>query len=298
LVNIVTQHIILNGIDHHYYTRFILPKTELWCFTVGMGEQSVMMQLGKAFLKGADPELGRVMLAMGVSKVSEKPFKGDFNVWWGYDNNPDFVHQYLEHTTVKPDLALACSNRLYSALYEAGLNTMMLPYGVGEDFKPLGLPRAGCGYVGGDSKSLEQKQLILAPFLNRPDFEWRAHKPTDKWLSANELNEWYNHKQVVFGLSNLNCSVWHQIGNRIFETYASGTPIIFPRHPGFMETFGFPQPYPVDKVGDVERWVNVIQKDYPKHVKKSKALSMVVRSKHMYKDRLEKLFNRLKEMRK
>jgi hypothetical protein len=263
-----------------------------------MGEQSTMMQLGKAFLKGTDPELGRIMLAMGVSKVAEKPFKGDFNVWWGYNNDPNFIEQYLEHTTVKPDLTLACSDRLFDALDEAGLYTMLLPFGVGEDFQPLHLPRVGLGYIGSGDKTAEQKQLMLAPFLNRRDFEWKGHKSSDRWFNETELNTWYNHKQVVFGLSNNNCSVWHQISNRTFETYASGTPLIFPRHPGFTETFGFPQPYPVDKIGDVERWVNVIQKDYLKHVKKSKALSMVIRSTHTYINRLEKLFNRLKEMRK
>lgn len=294
----VTQHIKLNGIDHHYYTRFIKPKTELWIFTVGMGDQAVMAQLGNTFLKAEDPELSRIILSLGASKVSEKPFKGDVNVWWAYDNNPDFIQHYLQHTTVKPDLALACSKRLFDALESAGLNTMLLPLAVGEDFKPLNLEREGYGYAGGDSKSVEQKQLMLEPFLNRSDFEWHGCKASDEWFTETKLNEWYNRKRIVFGLSNLNCSYWHQIGNRIFETYASGTPIIFPRHPGFMETFGFPQPYPVDKIGDAERLAYLIEKDYPKHVKTCEALSAIIRSKHTYNDRLEKLFKRLKEMRK
>jgi hypothetical protein len=298
LVNIVTQHIILDGLDHHYYTRFIKPKTELWVFTVGMGEQSMMMQMGKAFLKASDPELGRIMLSLGSSKIAEKPFKGDFNVWWAYDNNPDFIQHYLERATVKPDLTLACSKHLLTALNEADLNTMLLPMATGEDFKPLNLTRTGTGYCGGDTKSLEQKQLMLTPFLNRSDFEWHGRKASDEWFTETKLNEWLNSKQVVFGLSNLNCSFWHQISNRIFDTYASSTPLIFPRHPGFEETFGFEQPYPVDKIGDVERWTYLIEKDQGKHLKKCRSLSNMVLEVHSYSNRLDKLFKMLKEMKK
>jgi hypothetical protein len=218
------------------------------------------------------------------------------NVWWGWGGTKDFIQRYLERVTVQPDLALACSKRLLDGFTDAGLDAMLLLAGVGEAFKPLRLHREGLGFAGGDNKSVEQKRLMLEPFLNRGDFEWHGCKASHEWFSEEKLNEWYNRKQVVFGLLNGNSTLWHQMSNRVFETYASGTPLIFPRHPAFEEAFGFPQPYPVDKVGDVEEWVKVIQKDYPNHLKKAKALSAEVRSVHSYRRRLGGLFRRLKEM--
>jgi len=298
--NTVTRYITLdvNGhpFSHHYYTRFIKEETELWCFCNGLGEQSMMNQLGTAFLDGEDPHLGRIILVLGTGLVAEKPFKGNFNIWWAWGGSETFISEYLEKTTVKPDLALACSKRLFDALEHERLNTIMLPLGVGSEFKPLHLKRQGLGYAGADNKSEEQKQLMLAPFMERSDFAWHARRVTDEWWSETQLNEWYNSRQIMFGLMNANSTFWHQVGNRIFETYASGTPLVFPRHPMFKETFGFPQPYPVDKIGDAEAYVHEILGDFESVLSKFEMISEKVRKEHGYAQKLTQLFQKLKQV--
>jgi hypothetical protein len=257
-----------------------------------------MNQLGETFYAAEDPELGRIVIAFGEGLVAQKPYRGDVNVWWAWGGTRDFISRYVENATVKPDLSLACSKRLLNGLTEAGLDAMLLPLGACSHYKPLHLHREGFGYVGGDNKSPEQKRLMLSPFIGRSDFEWHGRRASDEWFNEEKLNEWYNRKKIVFGMSNFNCEYWHQISNRTFETYGSGTPLIFPRHPAFEETFGFPQPYPVDKEGDVEGWVKVMQKDYPKTLETFETLSIIIHEHHSFCDRWNRLVARLKEMQK
>jgi hypothetical protein len=288
-------------VEHHYYTRFIAEETELWMFGVGLGDQAIMQQLGESFLEYCrknDPALGNIMVSLGLTATAFYPYKGDFNLWWTWGDRPDWLKYYLNKTTVKPNLCLCPSKTVQKTIEENNLPSLYCPLGVGDRFQPLNLQRQGLGYSGSDAKSTLQKNLILTPFLKRPDFEWRGKSVTDEYFTLQKLNEWYNKKQIVFGMLNEHSYNLNILANRIYESYASGTPLIFPRHNGFEEVFGFPQPYAVDREGDAEKYVAGILADYEVVQAKFMEYGKITREKHNYRNRLETIFQRLREMHK
>ena len=295
-----SKYILVEGklIEQNHYTRFIQPKTELWMFGVGLGDQAIMQQVGETFLDMPDPALGRIMLSMGVTATAFYPYKGDWNLWWAWGDRPDWISYYLSKVTVKPQLYLCGSKRVQDEINQSATETLYCPLGVGDRFKPLHLKRAGLGYSGSDAKTPEQKRLILNPFIERADFEWHSRKLTDEYFTLDKLNHWYNTKQVLFGMVNENCSVLDVVPNRVYETFASGTPLVMTAHPGFMETFGFKQPYAAEKEGDAERHVQRILGNPEQALKECEELSLIIRTRHHYSNRLSTIFNRLKEMRR
>jgi len=283
-------------VNVHHYQRFITEETELWCFGAGLGDQTVIQQVGLAFLEVAKEfALGKIMLSFGSTLSALHPYKGDFNVWWSWGDRPDYVDFYLQNAVVKPSLCLALSRKAEKEMAEKNLHTLHLPLGVGAVFHPLNLERKGFGYAGLDIKSEQQKTMMLKPFLNNPEFEWHGKGLTNKiagWFTLEQLNEWYNRKLIVFGMINERSVEQEFLPNRVYETLASGTPLVFPRIPAF-KTFTFDYPYLSSSVEETVEIVKMIQACPEKHLKRLNEIAVVVQKNHNYEDKVRLLLKTL-----
>lgn len=291
-----SKFVEVNGhyMEHHYYTRYIGAKTEIWFFGVGLGDLACMQQMGDAFLeicdRGDDPELGRIMVSHGSTVTALQPYKGDLNIWHAWGDRPDWVEYYLSKVSIRPDLCLCISHGVQKHLEKYGFNTFYSPLAVGRFFKPLGLERKGLGYCGNPTKSKRQYAAVIDPIANRLDFEWHGRNPKDEWWTLPRLNEWYNTKQIVFGMSNEYNIDLAFMSNRVFETLASGTPFIYFKHSGFEETFGYNYPYQTECAEETQALIDIILEDYPVHLARFAKYSEDVLKNHNYVSRLERLF--------
>jgi len=299
-----TKHILVEGnlFEVHYFTRFLGDYTDLYFFGSGLGEQALMTQMGDSFLtmvdNGEDPHLGRIMISMGVSETSYIPWKGDHNLYWGFGgtgDDPDWINTYMKKVAITPDLFLCTSKLMKKEVERFGCNAMYLPAGVnGRYFKPLGSARIGLGYTGLDSKPQYQKEAVLGPVLSRSDFEWIGRDPQGKFLLIEELNEWYNSKQIVFNMTSPRNLKWRMISNRMYEVYASGTPCITFRYPGVSEEFGFTVPYQTTNADVTVDYVKSILENYDDVVGMFHEYSCLILNNHNYFVRLETLFENLR----
>ena len=277
----------------HYFTEFKKKETVMKCFGVGLGDQAVMLQLGQAFLDNPDPELGNISVSFGTTTTALKPWKGDFNVWWAWGDRPDWINYYLHNTSYKPDLCLCPSFEVKKQIVEAGLYGIYCPLATGTVFHPLNLKRSGLGYAGLDSKSDKQKELTISNYLER--LEWHGR---DSWTTLDKLNEFYNRKAALFGMINELSLSLEALPNRVFETLASDTPLIFPKHPGFMELFKKEYPWQTSSADETAKFVEEILADYPVASEKAQTWGKLVREEHSYESRLNVLFSALKELKR
>ncbi len=297
-----TLYLLINHqylINHHYYTRFMADETELWCFGCGLGEQAIVDGLGEAFLRyceAEDPRLGRIVLSIGVNATSFFPYKGDLNLWWAFGDHKRIVEDHFERTTVKPDLLLCPSRIIQEIVKSHGLPSLYLPFGASDRFKPLNLQRKGLGYAGNPLKPTEQYAILLDPFKDRADFEWSSKHRDDPYLTLEQLNEFYNRKQIVFGMIGGHCQNLHLIPNRMYETLASGTPFITGRY-DLEDTFSFKYPYMTDSREETVGLVDEVLADYPRHLAVFAEYSRNVREKHSLDVRLKTLMEHLKQWR-
>lgn len=281
-------------LSHVLYTRFIGDKTEFWFFGCGLGDQAVISQIGDAFLdlckEGKDPELGRVMFSFGNGPTSNLVYEGDINIRWtiGVTGYTDWFNEYERNKKIKPDLYLCASQKILDKINEEGLKGILFYQGVGKTFKQLNNERKGLGYAGLDTKPPEMKNIMLGPALER-GLEWVSKNPSKGFMSLPELNEWYNSKQIVFGMDWPGNEIYGVVTNRVFETIASGTPFIQYRLKTLNNTLGFNYPYQSSSYEETEELIEKILGDYDSVSEEFGMYSWMVRSNHSYTSRLEEL---------
>lgn len=283
--------------SHHHYKRFIELNTELWTFGTGLGDVALMEQIGEAFhdyiQTHGDPALGNIMMSIGLTATSVHPYEGDFNVWWAWGSE-DFIAEYLKETTVTPSHVLAPSRIIERLFLECGVKPLYLPLGVGKAFHPLHRVRQGLGYAGDPIRPQEQRDAIVSPIIGRRDFEWHAKSADDEWFTLERLNEWYNSKCIVFGMSNPYALRYGLVSNRFYETWASGTPLITYTNPALDELFPH-YPYQSSTAACTVELVDGILGDYARHHEYFIKLSELVRKEHSMLGRIERLMEWLKK---
>lgn len=243
--------------------------------------------------RNGDPGLGSIVLVAGGFMPSE-PFKtGDVTLYWWYsfgpfDDEPDrFLPDYFRpNIAVKPDLMLCGSKRIQQEAREAGYSTLYFPIGT-YGYEPLGLGREGMGYAGSREHKAESKvQGLMGPFIPRDDFEW-----VDDLQTIAELNLWYNSKLLTFGLTKEGQRKWGVVNSRVFETLATGTPLLMPEHPTLEEVLGFDYPYQISQPQEAKEKVDSIEQEPEETLAEFAEYAERVREDHSYVERLRTLFN-------
>jgi len=241
------------------------------------------------------------VISAGVCRTAFMPYRGEINCdWAGGGSTPDnqWLSRVLNNISVKPDVFLCASKKVLVEVEEAKYKGLYLPAGVGSIFKPLNLKREGIGYAGLDSKTAEQKRIVLEPAMSLEGFEWISNKQWNKFLTLSELNKWYNGKQILLGMVTLQNLNLNMMSNRVFESLASGTPFITYRHKAIDETLGFPYPYQTSTQTETAALIDEILNNFETTIKRFKGYSKQVLEKHHYTKRLATLFKYLQELKR
>lgn len=286
----------------HFYSRYFSDETELWLFGCGLGDQTLIYQLGGAFLDYVDylgdPGLGKIMISLGHGASAFYPYRGDYNVAWAWGVKAEEIPTYLDKFQgVKPQLLLNAYRRMRKKAEELGYETLRFCSGVGHSFNPLGLKREGLGYTGLDNKGEKQKSIVLAPAMKRGNFEWINREPTqDSYLTVEGLNEWYNRKQIVLGMLSPDRLDMDFLPTRLFETLGSGTPFITYKLTGLEEHYGRDYPYQTTSREQTEQLIDEMLDDYEATLEVILDYSEYTHEHHSYFKRIQILINKLKEI--
>ena len=263
--------------------------------TVGIGDVMIAKQVCEAFIRYCeqygDPGLGHVVITAGAWPPNFRPERGDHNVywWWSMNGREDWLDFYIGNIATKPDTIACLSTWCSSYAQSRAYKTVSLPLGVGEHFLPLHNPRAGVGYGGSrNHKDSSQIDSIVAPFCEQADFEW-----VDSLTTPQELNCFYNRKQIVLGMTEVFQERAGMVNNRVFEVLASGTPFIIHRHRALQETLGFDYPYQSSCADETLRLAGEILMNFPKHRDVFREYSRIVLARHTYDHRVGTLVNHL-----
>lgn len=286
-----------NTYQIHHNTSFHGEKTKLYLVGVGLGDITVIHQIGVSFIEmcenGLDPELGKVVISFGSTLSALYPMRGDYNVWWCWGHTEDWIQRYFNEVKIKPTLVLCPSMDCLNAVSENhNVATLHAPLAAADIFKPLHLKREGLGYSGLDTKTSSQMRVVLYPVLRRRDFEWRK----GDWVMLDKLNEWYNSKLIIFGMIKEVSLNYGMLTNRVFEVFGSGTPLIYPANKGFKETFGVDYRYQTANKEQTLSFVEEIIDKPQEALEYMETFSKKVEKEHNYKLRLENIFAKLEEM--
>jgi hypothetical protein len=278
----------------HHNISFECEKTHLFLIGSGLGDIAVMHQIGVTFLDmcdtGEDPELGKVVISFGSSFPSFYPIKGDHNLWWCWGHTEDWIEHYLKNVKIPPSLVLCPSKKCQEEVMGShDVETLYAPLGVADVFKPLGLKRSGIGYSGIEQHSSIQMNKILYPVMCRRDFEWRK----DEWLILDKYNEWCNSKLITLGMIKEVSRKRGMLTNRVFEAFASGTPLIYPSTNGFQKTFGFDYRYQTDSASETVCIIGNIMADPESAIRYMQKISKITHKNHNYHNRLRLIFDAL-----
>lgn len=294
----VTKFRVDSGVEYevHYYTRFIGQSTELWIFGCGLGDQTLINQLGDGFLEHLDfhddPELGNIMLTVGTGISAYYPYKGDHNLAWIWGVNCEQFPEHMKNFEgVQPEIILSPYQDLRDKAEEMGYISRDFYSGVGRQFRPLFRERAGLGFAGLDNKGEGQRHKVLQPAIDHGNFEWISDKPDVKKLNIDELNEWYNSKQILFGMVAEDRANIKYVPTRLLETLGSGTPLIISRLIGVEESVGFQYPYQTDSYEETEKHIHHILDNFEDVKQECLGYSRYIREHHSYPIRVERLLN-------
>jgi len=301
-VFVEARSIDLSNGTFHYYTRAVSDDTSLYLFGCGLGEIAIISQTANAFKKlvqsEGDPELGMIVISVGIGETSKRAWLGDINLHWicsAAFGDSDYVRKYVESPYIKPDIFLCPTRKLERMLTDRGYEVLYLPLAVGDSFHPLNLNREGLGYAG-IYRSNPVYRIVLEPYIGNPRFEWVAKRQSSA-LGLTDLNRWYNSKQIVFGCCTEKCLEWGLITNRVYETLASGTPFVTTTLTASDEVLGFHYPYQSASQRETVDIVECILQDYPPVLKQFSEYSKFVRENHTYINRLRILFKFLEKWR-
>ncbi|MFC7203570.1 glycosyltransferase [Haloferax namakaokahaiae] len=258
----------------------------------------IIRQFGRGFeeylAEHGDPKLGDVVISCGGYKATFEPDRGDLNLfwWWSFgakDDSPEeFLDYYLEQVSVEPDLILCLSEPCLKEASQRGFETLYFPLGT-QSFEPLGTERSGKGYAGSaNHKGNAKERMVLGPFGDDDDFEWVSN-----FVTPTQLNLWYNTRLVTFGLTKEGQRQWGMVNNRVFETLASGTPLILEQHPYVDDVLGFDYPYQTDSRKETIELVNEVTSNPEETLETFAEYSQQVRENHNYTRRMETLANAL-----
>jgi hypothetical protein len=188
-----------------------------------------------------------------------------------------------------PDVILCLSEQCQNEAQRLGYDTLYLPLAT-EAFSPLGLERSGLGYAGSERHKADQKvDELLGSVWN--NLEW-----VSGLQFPSQLNLWYNTKLATFGLHKEGQRSWGMVNNRVFETLASGTPLILESHPTVENVLGFDYPYQSSSREETARMVEEIR-SYPEPVIEDFAeYAEIILREHRYRHRVETLFDYLSDI--
>lgn len=290
---------------YHYspgdnFFQYDASRTTLEINTLGVGDSMMVHQLGKAFVeyvtRRGDPGLGDLVLTSGGYAPKLRGIReGDVNLYWWYsfgpyDDSPElFIDEHLEpNLPVRPDLVLCGSERIQREAKQAGYETLYFPIGQ-YGFRPLDIERTGLGYAGTRwHKAGEKVRMMLGPFKDEPDFDW-----VSEYTLPEQMNLWYNTRTCNFGITKEGQREWGVVNSRVFESLASGTPLVIRHHPSIEDVLGFEYPYQVTSRAEVVETVEEIRTDLDAVLERFEEYSERVRNEHSYLARLDTLFERL-----
>jgi len=287
-------------LETHYFTRYIHDKSELWIFCSGLGDQAMMQQIGDTFLSMSDPELGKIMVGMGNGVPVREMWRGDFSVVYPFATTVEnWHHKHFATLNYAPDLVMATSTKILEDVAEfTGYPTMRFRPGIGRFFKPLYKKRKGYGFAGLDNKNPDDTHAILGWIKDDPEFEWisKSGITEDDFLTLPELNEWYNSKKIIFGIQNTERVSFGYVPSRIYESIASGTPLVTTANPQIEEALEFKYPYQSKGYDHTRELVCDILDNYQQATKTLDDMSRMVLEKHSYVKRLNNLFEKLRSL--
>jgi hypothetical protein len=264
--------------------------------TIGLGDVVIAEQLCEEFARYCkdygDPRLGRIVITAGALPPEFKPPKGDHRLywWWSMNGQDDWLDRYVSQTKEKPQVVACLSSWCCRYAQALGLRTLYLPLAAGESFQPLGFERAGIGYAGSKGhKDVEQVAALLDPFAGDGTLEW-----VTGLKGATQINEFYNRKSIVLGLTERYQEKAGMVNNRVFEVLASGTPFIVHRHRALEEIMEQPYPYQSGSADQSRSLAREIMADYPRHLEIFDGYRRIVDAKHRYKHRLKTMIDYLR----
>lgn len=265
------------------------------------GDRMMMYQATASFVEYlkeyGDPELGDVVITTGGFSPDVRQPVGDLNLYWWYsfgpfDEEPErFLDDYFhENITVEPDVVLCGSKRIEREARQAGYETLYFPIGVDASlFRPLELERTGLGYAGSKGhKGDDEVEMLLGPFRNRADFTW-----VDDLLTPGQMSLWYNNRLATLGLTREGQREWGVVNSRVFETLASGTPLVLHEHPAVDDVLGFDYPYQASSSREAVELVERIEANPEETLAEFAEYSERVREEHSYVRRLRTLVDHL-----
>ena len=290
---------IINEVDRYRrqkdWSRVIhlrFARTRLSFYTsIGLGDQMVARQFCKTFQayceKYGDPGIGYVVKCAGAWTTDFRIKKGDLNLywWWSMNGREDWLDHYLNNINIKPDGILCLSNQCMEEADKHCSKVLFLPLGVGENFYPLSIARDGTGFAGSKGhKDPEQEDIVLGPFIDSNTLEWVDNIDTDI-----ALNQFYNRKKIILGMTENIQEKWGMVNNRVFEVLASGTPFIMHNHHTINDILGFEFPYQSGSRTETEALAREIHANYTESLDKFRDYSRIVMAKHSYTKRIEQL---------
>lgn len=286
-------------IPGEHYWQYTAPETSITIHGSGLGDRMIIRQVGRAiqdyYRQHGDPELGDIVIAAGAMPPAYEPLDGDLNLlwWWSfgeYDEHPEeFLEHYVETTSVRPDIILCLSEKTEREAQQAGFETIRLPLGT-YAFEPLDFNRRGIGYAGtlGHKKS-DKEKMMLGPFDDSPKFEAVSH-----FRYPEELNCWYNTKILTLGMHKEGQKSWGMVNNRVFETLASGTPLVLNNHPNLSDVLGFNYPYQVESQDELVEMVQEMRQMSKEDLSEEfEQYAQKVDEKHNYRKRINKLIENI-----
>lgn len=278
--------------------EFVAPETTIQFHGQGLGDMMIIRQFGRGFERylesHGDPELGKVVISCGGYKATFEPDPGDVNLfwWWSYgpkdDSSEEFLDFYLDEVSVEPDAIFCLSEPCMQEASQRGFDTVYLPLGT-QAFSPLGNERTGKGYAGSaNHKGSAKERRVLGPFGGDDDFEW-----VSSFVTPTQLNLWYNTRLITFGLTKEGQRQNGMVNNRVFETLASGTPLVLEAHPYVEDVLGFEYPYQTSSRQETIDLVQEIEANPESTLETFAEYSKRVREEHKYTKRAETLVNAL-----
>lgn len=259
----------------------------------------IIRQFGRAiqnfFRNQGDPELDDIVISTGAMAPAYEPLQGDLNLfwWWSFgdlDDSPErFLDDYLDRVSVRPDIILCPSEKTEKEAQQAGFETIRFPLGT-HAFEPLGFDRSGIGYAGTLGHKMSKKEeMMLGPYRNSPNFESVSH-----FRFPEELNCWYNTKKVTLGMHKEGQKSWGMVNNRVFETLASGTPLILKKHDNLSNVLGFEYAYQVSSGDELRDTMQELRQRSDQSIRSEfNDYSQKVREQHNYRRRVDRLFREI-----